>query len=623
MQSSDDEEMAEAKEEQNLPPEGRVQEVRKQFSVHEDGALAYRIQNQEIEQHYGINRNNRRTVREDIPVARICQSHEEIEAQKERMRKLAALQAQAEADEIVARRINRQVQDEVRRDETIRVMEDEELAKLLQDKEKKKYEKYLEKKRERKLKKEREKLEQQLARTTEEARLALPQTNGSEVEQVSAEMEAVRIQGPAAAGPNGVTRYKCRITPAGRIEDDGDFSDFFAVPPDNLHPEEWEIMQQQQDEELARLLQEQEHKRSKAEVDRDKLREIELRDEQLAAIIQEQERLKEKKYKQKKQQIKEQQRLERQLSGQEGLPLGASANMLSQMSPDSPNADHNHHRYRRNSYTKSIDNGPAPVDLVSSPGGTPLTARSSRDRNNGLDDRPQMPPPQSEGQRYRTVVDVNQRTLSSQPPPRRQPGQATPAAELSPDDAPEVLRWLQAQGAPVVAPPMENDLIRGHRRASPSPHGSDFSDEELTGCVVRSAGHGPKPAGNFNIATAIDPTYNRQHHPVPDPHATQVKASIPVSRSLPLADGQIEWEPGVRGSLRRLRGTLGPYITPQDTQITSTTSQHDSSFEEGSQSGSFQPVQGQKRSTLDARSRKPRKQGSEAKSAKNSSCKQQ
>jgi hypothetical protein len=37
-----------------------------------------------------------------------------------------------------------------------------------------KYEKYLEKKRERKLKKEREKLEQQLAKTTEEARLAVP-----------------------------------------------------------------------------------------------------------------------------------------------------------------------------------------------------------------------------------------------------------------------------------------------------------------------------------------------------------------------------------------------------------------------------------------------------------------
>ena len=52
----------------------------------------------------------------------------------------------------------------------------QELARQLQEKEKLKYEKYLAKKRERKLKKEREKLEQQLARTTEEARLALPQS---------------------------------------------------------------------------------------------------------------------------------------------------------------------------------------------------------------------------------------------------------------------------------------------------------------------------------------------------------------------------------------------------------------------------------------------------------------
>ena len=50
--------------------------------------------------------------------------------------------------------------------------------------------------------------------------------------------------------------------------------------------------------------------RSKAEVDKDKLREIELRDEQLAAIIQEQERMKERKYKLKRQQLKEQQRLQ-------------------------------------------------------------------------------------------------------------------------------------------------------------------------------------------------------------------------------------------------------------------------------------------------------------------------
>ena len=47
-----------------------------------------------VEEHYGMNRYNRRTVREDIPVAKVVQTQEEIEQQKERLRKLAALQAQ-------------------------------------------------------------------------------------------------------------------------------------------------------------------------------------------------------------------------------------------------------------------------------------------------------------------------------------------------------------------------------------------------------------------------------------------------------------------------------------------------------------------------------------------------
>lgn len=47
-----------------------------------------------VDHHYGMNRQNRRTVRDDIPVAKVVQTEEEIEQQKERLRKLAALQAQ-------------------------------------------------------------------------------------------------------------------------------------------------------------------------------------------------------------------------------------------------------------------------------------------------------------------------------------------------------------------------------------------------------------------------------------------------------------------------------------------------------------------------------------------------
>ncbi|KAL8587339.1 hypothetical protein ACOMHN_045586 [Nucella lapillus] len=597
---------------------------RRQFTVHEDGALAHRIQNEEIEEHYGMNRYHRRTVRGDIPVAKVVQTQEEIEQQKERLRKLAALQAQAESDEIVARRVNRQVQDEVRRDEVIREIEDEELARQLQDKEKVKYEKHLQKKRERKLKKEREKLEQQLAKTTEEARLVLPTANESSAEPARQAVEALRLQGAAAPVSNGVTRYHYRVTPGGHIEDDGDFSDFFAVPPDNMPPEEWEIMQQHQDEELARLLQEQEHKRSKAEVDRGKLREIELRDEQLAAIMQEQERLREKKYKQKKQQQKEQQRLERQRSGGQDLPLGASANTMSQLHTSPATADHNHHRYRRNSYTKSIDNGPTPrldcglegyADPHNIPVSRTMVARTDPDR------RPQMTPPQNQAPTYRTVINVSNshaphtpsshppRTPSSQPPPTMRQGVSS---ELSPDDAPEVLRWLHSQGAPVEAPPHDLDPRRG-RLPSPA---RDPCDEEVSG-LSNQAG--------FNIATAIDPTYHRRQTQSEEPYAsTMVKTAVPVSRSLPLAEGAMEWEPGVRGSLRRLKGNLSPLISARDTTSSGDSSYNDNSFDDSPQAAGLQPVQGQKRTTLDTKGRgKGRNPGSEGKGGKNSNCKQQ
>jgi hypothetical protein len=50
-----------------------------------------------------------------------------------------------------------------------------------------------------------------------------------------------------------------RVTPGGKIEDDGDFSDFYCLP-ENVDPAQRQVLQEMQDEELARLLQEQEHK---------------------------------------------------------------------------------------------------------------------------------------------------------------------------------------------------------------------------------------------------------------------------------------------------------------------------------------------------------------------------
>lgn len=47
-----------------------------------------------VERHYGLNRFNRRTVREDIPVARVVQSDEERQQQEARYQELQALNVQ-------------------------------------------------------------------------------------------------------------------------------------------------------------------------------------------------------------------------------------------------------------------------------------------------------------------------------------------------------------------------------------------------------------------------------------------------------------------------------------------------------------------------------------------------
>ena len=47
-----------------------------------------------VDRHYGINRYNRRTVREDIPIAKIVQTDEEVRQQNERFEQLQALKAQ-------------------------------------------------------------------------------------------------------------------------------------------------------------------------------------------------------------------------------------------------------------------------------------------------------------------------------------------------------------------------------------------------------------------------------------------------------------------------------------------------------------------------------------------------
>ncbi|XP_067658763.1 coiled-coil domain-containing protein 50-like isoform X4 [Haliotis asinina] len=576
--------MAEARQgSDTLPERGKVQQVCRQWLVHEDGVKAYQMQNEEFDFHYGLNRKNRRTVREDIPVAKVVQSEEEKLMQEERYQQLQALNAQAEEDEKVAQRMKVQLEVEDLQRQKMREVEDQEIARQIQEKEKKKYEKYLEKKKEKQLQKQREKLERQLAQHTEEARLVA--ADGASLLQLGSAVEDMNLD----SGQRGTTANgHSRVTPAGHIEDDGDFSDFYTVPNDgSINPIEHRAIQELQDEELARLLQDQEHKRTKAEVDRGKLRQIEAQDEQLARVIQEQEKLKARKVKQRRKQLLEQQRQQQmaQEAMASGMNMSAAVESISmQANGESPPG----HRYRRDSYTRSISNSNSPAQESQSVHHHAVTKQMSAP--------PNLPP--REPPSYQTHQRIQEERSAG--------GRYPPSGDIPVDQARDMQRWLDGM-SPHHVPSHHRDRRvsqEEHMAPSPSPPGSYHSDDDGSRSFSpdRSMGssHAVSTPVQFNIAAAIDPTYKRRQQDIHIADQTEVKTQIPLSRSLPLTDEST----GTVSTLSRMEeepGPEGPVINP------------------------WQPVQGQKRSTLD-KSRKAKRQSQEARPSKKESkgsCKQQ
>ncbi|CAK6963889.1 coiled-coil domain-containing protein 187 isoform X2 [Scomber scombrus] len=115
----------------NLP---RVQEVCQCFAVLEDGALAHHLQEQEIEQYYTTNIQKNQLVQNDIRVAKKMQDEEEEEqAQQSALLRQASRQLE-EQDFEFARVIQEEIQrcaEEAQR----REQDDEEIAKQMQEEE--------------------------------------------------------------------------------------------------------------------------------------------------------------------------------------------------------------------------------------------------------------------------------------------------------------------------------------------------------------------------------------------------------------------------------------------------------------------------------------------------------
>lgn len=122
---------------ESLPKRGRVNEVCREWLVHEDGALAYKLQKEEVEQHLSGNKSRNAVVRLDTPLAKSEQQREQEEAlAKYHQRVLEQEQYDAQVAKQLAARMEREEQ--LRRMQ--REQQDEEMARHLQEREKVKLE---------------------------------------------------------------------------------------------------------------------------------------------------------------------------------------------------------------------------------------------------------------------------------------------------------------------------------------------------------------------------------------------------------------------------------------------------------------------------------------------------
>ncbi|XP_017834881.2 LIM and SH3 domain protein Lasp isoform X2 [Drosophila busckii] len=97
---------------ESLPRSGHVNEVCKEWLVREDGALAYKLQSQEINDFYKGNRYRNATVREDFPTA----LHEQIKEKEQAQRQVEAYRRRLTEQEEHDKRIAKEIAEKLERD---------------------------------------------------------------------------------------------------------------------------------------------------------------------------------------------------------------------------------------------------------------------------------------------------------------------------------------------------------------------------------------------------------------------------------------------------------------------------------------------------------------------------
>lgn len=246
-----------------LLQKGFVQDVCRQWLVHEDSAFANRLQEDEFERKYNRNLVERQLARQDVRLARQVQNVDDKLEQRTRQQRMWNIVD--DEDAIIAERLQSEEIIRKEHEQIISELKDEEMARRLQEREKRRYELRM---REKELRKQQKRIETDLRH----------ESNDILENSIASRIADVAISELAEE------RRSCDID----VEAGNDL-DFFVSSSEKRSRHVQEELQQLQDKEFARLLQNKEQQHlSKS----NKLKEIERKDAELAKIIQEEEKQK-------------------------------------------------------------------------------------------------------------------------------------------------------------------------------------------------------------------------------------------------------------------------------------------------------------------------------------------
>ncbi|XP_066970240.1 coiled-coil domain-containing protein 50 isoform X6 [Macrobrachium rosenbergii] len=251
--------MSDGKLPEDLPQRGRVNEVCREWLMHEDQALAYRLQSEEYQMHLGSNRERNQILRQDAPKAREEQIREDHEAAVAQTAYELSLAQQEARDAALANALAHKL--DIEEEETRKKQEEEDMA----------YARNL-------LEREKETIRQtRELRQVEREAAYLGINTGNDNVALLARKEP--REGDLNTSVNSDhSGQACAVS-----SDLSDLSDFCLQPTDDMDEEEQRSWQEEQDAE-------QDGKRRGDMLHQDQLMAIEAQDRELAKVLQEQPR---------------------------------------------------------------------------------------------------------------------------------------------------------------------------------------------------------------------------------------------------------------------------------------------------------------------------------------------